>query len=33
MDFKPAISPDLKPMPEEIFYPEWGKLCQWHKGN
>ena len=28
MDFKPAISPDLKPMPEEIFYPEWGKLKQ-----
>jgi propionate CoA-transferase len=28
MDFKPAISPDLKPMPAEIFYPEWGKLKQ-----
>jgi propionate CoA-transferase len=26
MDFKPAISPDLKSMPEEIFYPTWGKL-------
>jgi propionate CoA-transferase len=26
MDFKPVISPDLKTMPEEIFYPEWGKL-------
>lgn len=26
MDFKPAISPNLKSMPEEIFYPEWGKL-------
>ncbi len=29
MDFKPAISPDLKSMPEEIFYPEWGKLKQY----
>lgn len=28
MAFKPAISPDLKQMPEEIFYPEWGKLKQ-----
>jgi propionate CoA-transferase len=28
MDFKPRISPDLKLMPEEIFYPEWGKLKQ-----
>jgi propionate CoA-transferase len=28
MDFKPKISPDLKSMPEEIFYPEWGKLKQ-----
>jgi propionate CoA-transferase len=28
MDFKPTISPDLKLMPEEIFYPEWGKLKQ-----
>jgi propionate CoA-transferase len=28
MDFKPSISPDLKPMPAEIFYPEWGKLKQ-----
>jgi propionate CoA-transferase len=28
MDFKPAIAPDLKLMPEEIFYPEWGKLKQ-----
>jgi propionate CoA-transferase len=28
MDFKPRISPDLKPMPEEIFHPEWGKLKQ-----
>ncbi len=26
MDFKPSISPDLKSMPEEIFYPTWGKL-------
>jgi len=26
MDFKPAISPNLKSMPEEIFHPEWGKL-------
>ena len=28
MGFKPRISPDLKLMPEEIFYPEWGKLKQ-----
>ena len=28
MDFKPSISPGLKLMPEEIFYPEWGKLKQ-----
>jgi propionate CoA-transferase len=28
MDFKPRISPDLKPMPADIFYPEWGKLKQ-----
>jgi propionate CoA-transferase len=28
MDFKPAISPDLKSMPEEIFQPTWGKLKQ-----
>lgn len=28
MDFKPVISPDLKTIPEEIFYPEWGKLKQ-----
>jgi propionate CoA-transferase len=28
MDFKPRIAPDLKLMPEEIFYPEWGKLKQ-----
>jgi len=28
MEFKPRISPDLKSMPEEIFYPEWGKLKQ-----
>lgn len=26
MDFKPAISPDLKSMPEEIFLPTWGRL-------
>lgn len=26
MDFKPAIAPKLKLMPQEIFYPEWGKL-------
>ena len=26
MDFRPSISPDLKSMPEEIFYPTWGKL-------
>jgi propionate CoA-transferase len=26
MDFKPRIAPDLKLMPEELFYPEWGKL-------
>lgn len=29
MDFKPVISPDLKTIPEEIFYPEWGKLKQY----
>jgi len=28
MDFKPCISPDLKTMPEEIFYPNWGMLKQ-----
>jgi propionate CoA-transferase len=28
MDFKPRIASDLKLMPEEIFYPEWGKLKQ-----
>ncbi len=28
MDLKSHISPDLKLMPEEIFYPEWGKLKQ-----
>jgi propionate CoA-transferase len=28
MDFKPIISPDLKSMPEEIFFPTWGKLKQ-----
>ncbi|HTY63138.1 MAG TPA: CoA-transferase [Acidobacteriota bacterium] len=28
MEFKPRISPDLKLMPDEIFYPEWGKLKQ-----
>ena len=28
MEFKPSIAPDLKLMPEEIFYPEWGKLKQ-----
>jgi propionate CoA-transferase len=28
MDFKPSISPDLKTMPAEIFYPAWGKLKQ-----
>jgi propionate CoA-transferase len=28
MGFKPRISPDLKLMPEEIFYPEWGRLKQ-----
>ena len=26
--WKPRISPDLKLMPEEISYPEWGKLKQ-----
>jgi propionate CoA-transferase len=26
MDFKPRIASDLKSMPAEIFYPEWGKL-------
>jgi propionate CoA-transferase len=26
MDFKPRIAKDLTSMPEEIFYPEWGKL-------
>jgi propionate CoA-transferase len=26
MDFKPRIAKDLKLMPEEIFYPTWGKL-------
>ena len=25
----PAISPELKSMPQEIFYPEWGKLKQY----
>jgi propionate CoA-transferase len=29
MEFKPVISPDLKIIPEEIFYPEWGKLKQY----
>jgi propionate CoA-transferase len=28
MGFKPQISPDLTPMPQEIFYPEWGRLKQ-----
>ncbi|NLY91880.1 MAG: acyl CoA:acetate/3-ketoacid CoA transferase, partial [Firmicutes bacterium] len=28
MDFRPRISPDLKPMPKEIFEPEWGLLKQ-----
>jgi propionate CoA-transferase len=28
MDFKPRVSPNLKLMPEEIFYPDWGKLKQ-----
>jgi propionate CoA-transferase len=26
MEFRPRISPDLKPMPQDIFYPEWGRL-------
>jgi propionate CoA-transferase len=26
MDFRPRIAKDLKSMPEEIFYPTWGKL-------
>ena len=26
MEFKPAISPDLKTIPSEIYYPEWGRL-------
>jgi propionate CoA-transferase len=26
MDFEPRIAKDLKSMPEEIFYPTWGKL-------
>jgi propionate CoA-transferase len=29
MEFKPAISPDLKAMPSEIFFPTWGKLKQY----
>jgi propionate CoA-transferase len=28
MEFKPRISPNLKLMPQEIFYPEWGNLKQ-----
>ena len=28
MDFKPRIAADLKFMPQEIFYPDWGKLKQ-----
>ena len=28
MDFAPTISPNLKPMPSEIFNPTWGKLKQ-----
>ncbi|MGD0100709.1 MAG: CoA-transferase [Acidobacteriota bacterium] len=28
MEFKPRIAADLKLMPQEIFYPEWGKLKQ-----
>lgn len=28
MGFKPAISPDLKIMPEGIFSPEWGELAK-----
>jgi hypothetical protein len=26
MDFKPLMSPPPKPMPAEIFQPEWGGL-------
>jgi propionate CoA-transferase len=28
MEFKPRIASNLKRMPQEIFYPEWGKLKQ-----
>jgi len=28
MEFEPRISPDCTTMPEEIFYPAWGKLKQ-----
>ena len=28
MDFIPCISSNLKPMPSDIFQPEWGKLRQ-----
>jgi hypothetical protein len=27
-EFKPRIAAELKLMPQEIFYPEWGKLKQ-----
>jgi acyl CoA:acetate/3-ketoacid CoA transferase len=26
MDFRPEISPDLRPMPEHLFHEEWGAL-------
>jgi propionate CoA-transferase len=26
MDFKPMVSPDLKPMENDLFQPKWGKL-------
>jgi len=28
MDFKPVIAEDLKTMPEEIFYEQWGGLTK-----